>query len=233
MLLITCIFIGFFIESIVGFGGLLVSFSILSFFIEVKSLLPITAYIGICASSLILITDRKSISWSILIRKIAPFAFIGTIIGVFLIPYLNNAILLKTFSIFLIIVSFKSLFLAKTNLLHYLQKPLLVIGGVMQGIYGIGGPFTILATQKSFSSKSKLRSTMAVYFIFFNIVRIIQFSLTGTYNFSQIFASWHLIFPLALSIFLGYKIHKKIPEAFFKNIINVFLLLIAITLILK
>ena len=103
----------------------------------------------------------------------------------------------------------------------------------MQGIYGVGGPFTILAIQNDFSSKSNLRSSMAVYFIFFNIIRMTQFQIQGIFTFTQIFSFWWLIFPLSLAIFLGYKLHLKIPEESFKKAIHIILLIAGISFLFK
>jgi uncharacterized membrane protein YfcA len=232
-IIVSCFFIAFFCESAIGFGGLMISFSLLSFFLDIKDLIPITVYVGIVASSFILFTDRKSIEWELLIKKIAPFAFIGTIIGVMIIDKLDSAVLLKVFSIFIIVVSVKSLLLSKSRFYKYIKIPTLICGGLMQGIYGIGGPFTILAMQNDFTSKSHLRSTLAVYFIFFNIIRMIQFKITGIYGFRDVFAMWWLIVPLGIAIFLGYKLHVRIPETLFKKIINILLLLAGISFLLK
>lgn len=232
-LIAVIFFISFFCESVFGFGGLLIAFAVLSFFVEIKEIIPIAIYVGIFASICVLYTDRKSIDWQLLLKRIFPFALLGTIVGATLFSYLSNAILLKVFAMFLIVIAIKSLVFQKLSFMKYLKRPLLFGGGVMHGIYGIGGPFTLLAIKQDFKSKSYLRSTMAVYFILFNLVRIIQFKITAQFAIADFFAMWWLAGPIFVAVFLGYRIHLRISEEVFKKIINILLLLAGIIYILK
>jgi len=226
-------FIGFFCESMFGFGGLLISFAILSFFIDIKEIIPVAVYVGTLASCFVLVTDRKSIDWLLLLKTVFPLAFLGTVTGVVLFSYLSNEILLKIFALFLIVIAAKSLILGKLSFMKYLKYPLLYAGGIMHGIYGVGGPFTLLAVKQEFKNKSYLRSTMAVYFILFNLVRIIQFRVTEQFAVKDFFVMWWLILPIFVAVFLGYRIHVKISEEIFRKIINILLLMAGVIYILR
>ena len=168
-----------------------------------------------------------------MLKTIFPLALVGTISGAVLYDVFSNQILMKIFSIFLIIMAIKSLLLDKLTIIHLLRQPLIFVGGIMQGIYGIGGPFTLLATKDLFASKSMLRSSLATYFIFFNLVRIVQFQLTGVMDYTEIFEMWWLIFPIFVAVFLGYIIHIKISEEIFKKVLNILLLFAGIVFMLR
>ncbi len=226
-------FVAYFIESIFGFGGLIISFTILSFFVDTKNMIFLGLYVATCASTFVVISDRKSFSKEAF-SKIFVIAFIGTIIGLVLFNYFTSLILLKIFAVFLLFFSIKSLFYESLSLKSkILQKLFLFAGGILQGLFGTGGPFTVLAAKDWFKSKSQLRTTMAVFFIVFNIIRAIQLTTFGTFNYSIIQMYWWVIFPLALAIFLGYRIHLKINEAYFKIGINWLLLFAGIVLLFK
>ena len=64
-LLAFSFFIGFIIESIVGFGGTLIAYSFLLFFFEIKPLIISTIILPIIASIVILFSDAKNISWKL------------------------------------------------------------------------------------------------------------------------------------------------------------------------
>jgi uncharacterized protein len=234
--LITIVFtLAFFFESIMGFGGLLIALSILSFFLEIKALTPVIIYVGFTASMVVLFTDRKTINWSLLIKTIFPISIIGLLIGVNLFSNISEAILLKVFAIFLVVVTLKSLIFLKLKLKlkSYFRFPLLFAGGIAHGLFSIGGPFTLLAVKESFINKNSLRSTMAFYFAFFNLVRFLQLNYLKKYEFAEFFLMWWLIIPISLAVLLGYRIHLRIPEDIFKKIINILLLAAGLIYITK
>ena len=213
----------FCIESIFGFGGLVLSFAFLSFFVDIKSLIFVGMYIGIFASIFVLVTDRHAVDKKLFL-DILPTALVGTIIGVFVITFFSNQLLLKIFAIFLILFGLRWLLMDSVQKLPALVKKLFIfVGGVMQGIYGTGGPFVVMAIKNDFKSKSQLRSTMAVFFILFNIVRVAQLNIQGKFNSAEFFSLWWIIFPLFVAIYVGYHVHLNISERFFHKIVALLL----------
>jgi uncharacterized membrane protein YfcA len=233
-LLISAIFLlCFFIESIFGFGGLVLTYAILSFFVDIKDLIFAGMYIGICASSFVLLSDWSSFSKKMFLRLL-PLALVGTIIGVLLFGMFSTEMLLVIFAIFLIIFALRSLLFTKiTALPKTLRNFFVVAGGVMQGIYGTGGPFTLLGVRDEFKNKSELRSTMAMFFITFNLVRIVQLNLQGKFNGEAFFSLWWIALPLGLVIFAGYKIHLNLNEKFSQQMISIILLIAGVALLVR
>ncbi len=209
---------GFFIESIVGFGGTLVTFAILGFFYDIKELILIGLYLGTVSSIFIFASDYKIFKKEIFLKSL-PFCLAGTILGVLLFINISSPILLKLFGAFLIILSIKTFFFDKIKFPRFLVRKFLVIGGICHGIFGIGGPFFATILKNQFISKSALRTTMAVFFITFNIVRYIQLTATGDFNYNLFFDFWWMPMPLAFAIYYGHKVHIKISEQFSKNAI--------------
>lgn len=226
-------FTAFLIESVFGFGGLIISFTMLSFLIDTKDMIFLGLYVGTIASAFVIITDHKSFSKKVFL-KIFPIALTGTILGVLLFSFLSDIILLKIFALFLFVFSIKSLFFDKNkkpNIL--LQKTFLFFGGFLQGLFGTGGPFTVIAIRDKFSNKSELRTTMAFFFITFNIIRVIQLTLQNSSDYTYIASYWWLAFVLIFAITIGYKIHLKVNEHYYKIGINVLILLASIILFFR
>ena len=101
-----------------------------------------------------------------------------------------------------------------------------ILGGFIQGIYTIGGPFVLMGYKDYFSSKQELRSTMAGYFFIINSLRALFFMFLGGSYLEIVKIYYPIALLVMLSVWLGYFIHKQIPEILFKKLI-----IIAITLI--
>ena len=74
--------IGFFFESIFGFGGGLIAYSFLGFFFEVKETVLAGLYIGTLSSMYIAFSGRKHFEIKIF-TKLIPVALLGSILGVY------------------------------------------------------------------------------------------------------------------------------------------------------
>ncbi len=208
--------LGFFVESIIGFGGGLIAYSILGFFMDLKEMILAGLYIGTCASSYIFYTDRKSFDKKIF-KSLVPLCVIGTMVGAFLFAKLSSEILSLIFGIILIALAIKIMFFDKFTFPKILKKKLILIGGISQGAFGIGGPFWVNALKDDFKNKSSLRTTLAVCFVAFNLIRIPQLSLQGQIKLDFFAAIWWVMIPIFLAIKLGHLVHLKISEEIFKK----------------
>ncbi len=220
ILIATSFSLGFFIESIIGFGGGLITYSILGFFMNLKDMVLAALYVGTCSSFYIFYTDFKSFDVKIF-RSILPISLLGTVLGVFIFSKFSSEILSLIFGILLIILAIKILFYDRYILPKFFKSKLIFIAGIIQGSFGIGGPFWVNALKNDFKNKSSLRTTMAMIFIFFNIVRAIQLTIEGEIK-PEFFAKiWWVMIPVFLAIRLGYVVHLKVSEDFFKKLIAV------------
>ena len=223
---------GFFIESIIGFGGGLIAYSFLGFFMDIKQMVLAGLYIGTCASTYIVITDHKSFNKQAFISAL-PTCFLGTIVGVFIFSKLSSQAMLLTFGILAITLSVKVIFFDHLKFPRIFRSSLLAIGGVSHGLFGIGGPFVVNALKDEFKNKSELRTTMAAFFVTLNIFRFIQLIMQNEIH-SELFAQiWWVIFPIFIAIYFGFKAHLKISEAFFKRLIGAMTFFAGIVFLLK
>ncbi|MES2960870.1 MAG: sulfite exporter TauE/SafE family protein [Pseudomonadota bacterium] len=219
LLIATSFSLGFFVESIIGFGGGLIAYSILGFFLDLKEMILAGLYISTCASAYIAYTDLKSFDKKVF-KPVVPVCLLGTILGVFVFTYFSSTILSVIFGILLILLAIKTIFFDKFIFPKVFKTKLLFIGGISQGAFGIGGPFVVNALKNDFENKSALRTTMAVFFMFFNLVRFVQLSLQGQIDPAFFGKIWWTIIPVFLAIQLGYRIHLKISEDLFKKMIG-------------
>lgn len=224
--------IGFFIESIIGFGGGLIAYAILGFFIDIKQMILSGLYIGTCSSAYIFYTDRKSFDYKIF-KSILPLSFIGVVIGVMIFGQLSPQLLSLFFGLVLLALSIKILFFETYILPKIFRNKLIFLGGISQGSFGIGGPFWVNALQNDFKTKSNLRTTMAMCFVFFNLIRVVQLSLQGDLNVALFADIWWVIIPVFAAVKLGYFLHLKMSVKFFKRMVALMTMLASFKFLLN
>ena len=213
------------IESIFGFGGTIIFLGISGFFFDFNSLLKLAMIVGLSSGLAVLIQSYKYVSLKHLI-KILIYTIPGALIGTYFISYFASDILIKIFAIILIIYGCFNLFFPDIRFPQFLKNFFVILGGFIQGIYTIGGPFVLMGYKDYFSSKQELRSTMAGYFFIINSLRAIFFMFLGGSYLEIVKIYYPIALLVMLSVWLGYFIHKLIPEILFKKLI-----IIAITLI--
>ena len=213
------------IESIFGFGGTIIFLGLSGFFFDFNSLLKLAMIVGLSSGLAVLIQSYKYASLKHLM-KILIYTIPGALIGTYFISYFASDILIKIFALILIVYGCFNLFFPDIKFPQFLKNFFVILGGFIQGIYTIGGPFVLMGYKDNFSSKQELRSTMAGYFFIINSLRAIFFVFLGGSYLEIVKIYYPIALLVMLSVWLGYFIHKQIPEILFKKLI-----IIAITLI--
>lgn len=224
--------LGFFVESIVGFGAGLVAYAILSFFMDnIKQMILAGLYIGTLSSLAIALSDLSSFKAKNFFPRL-PFCIIGVIIGVLIFNKISPHALALAFGILLIAIVVKMIFFDNYRFPIILRNKLLLIGGISQGMFGVGGPFIVAALQSDFKNKSHIRTTLAVFFVLLNIIRLVQLQISGGLDLLLLKQIWWSIIPIAICIKLGHKVHLLISEEVFKKLMAVIILLSGIKFLL-
>jgi uncharacterized membrane protein YfcA len=226
--------LGFFFESIFGFGGGLIAYSILGFFIDFKLAILAGFYVGTLSSLYIAFTSYKNIEFKIF-KKLILISLIGASLGSYFFSNFPVKIIAPVFGLLLIFIGIKTLFFDKKNSdnnqiliskkSQFIKFKLLMIASLAQGAFGTGGPFVVNALKKDFKNKSTLRATMSLFFLFCNLLRFPQLIISKDFNLDLLGKIWWIIIPVYLAIFLGYKVHLKINENYFKKGIGIITLI--------
>lgn len=224
--------LGFFVESIVGFGGSLIAYAIAGLFIDIKQLILIALYIATCSSIYILTTDHKSFAKKIFLQSL-PICLLGTMIGVLIFTRVSSGIILISFGALSMILSAKVLFFDNVKFPKFLCTLLLLLGGISQGLFGIGGPFLANALKDEFRNKSEMRTTMATFFITLNFIRFFQLSIADQIQYGLFSQIWWVIAPVFVAIYFGFQAHLKISEVFFKKMVGTMTFFAGIVFLLK
>jgi len=232
IIIATFFSIGFFFESVFGFGGGLIAYSFLGFFIDIKKMIIAGLYVGTLASGYIALSSLKHFDKKIFI-KLIPFSIIGSIIGIYIFIILSSQILAFSFAIILLILSLRMLFFEKYKFPKIIKNKFLLIGAIAQGSFGVGGPFIVSVISQDFANKSSLRTTMAMFFLLVNILRFFQLIFANSLDIIFIKEIWWIIIPVFFAIYCGHLVHIKISDKYFKIGIATITLLASFNFIFK
>lgn len=219
LLLGTAIFCGFFVQTVVGFAGSLISLPILLIGLKLPDAI---AYISIfyLFSSIFLVTKEwKNIDKKV-IGKLGLASAIGVIIGIVVLTYSQPVVLKKALGVF-ILLYVAYVLLGKSDLkLGYKRNMMFgALGGFFAGVFSTGGPLYVIAVKNSVQEVRIFRATMIGILALVTVVRIPSLVIGGVLNSGHLKMSL-IIFPVfILAQFLGNYMFLKINEELFKKVL--------------
>lgn len=224
----------FFAQSLFGFGGGLISIPILSLYMPVADAVTLASIFQFSMGFLIFRT-YKDTAWEH-IRALLPMTVIGVGLGILLLKYLDGDI------IRLALAGYILLHLART---HTRFDPLGKIikaggahlagflGGTMNAMIGGGGPAFILYLKDKAGSAAAFRANITAILFLSNIPRLAGTFGTGLMDW-EIFYTALAVYPFFLgALWMGQKLHSRIPQKRFFAAIEVLLAFTAVSLTLK
>lgn len=232
--LFIIVLIGYWIQSISGFGAIIFALPLSLFFIDRALFLPVVLFMSVIQSLAVAYKDRKYIDRKKFIIMLA-LAGVGTPLGMIITDYLDVNIANYLLGCFIIFNSGYSLYVDATKkevsnemkVYHYLYP---VFSGLLQTAYGVGGPLigTYMDTQTQ--EKRTYRAMISLYWCILNPFIIIGYFLRGSIGIGhqKLFL---LLFP---AVILGYSLGNftvdKISQKKFKYMTHIMLISIGFTL---
>jgi uncharacterized membrane protein YfcA len=145
----------------------------------------------------------------------------------------STEILSFIFGALLLLLATKNIFFEHYIFPKFFKSKLIFLGSLSQGIFGVGGPFLVNALKNDFKNKSHLRTTMAVFFLTFNLIRIVQLKITSDLNADFFLNIWWTIIPVFFAIKIGHLIHLKTSELIIKKFITTLTIIAGIKFLSK
>jgi uncharacterized membrane protein YfcA len=234
LLIVTLgIFLGFFIQTVVGFAGALIALPILLICITLPDAI---AYISIFYffSSTYLVAKEWNNMNKKLILKLGFASVIGVAAGIWVLNHGKPLFLKKTLGGFILIYVIYSFYfdgkLKNSSLLEYVFG---FFGGFFSGVFSTGGPLYVIIVKNSNIDMKTFRATMFGVLGLVSIVRIPMICISGILKWSHLSNSL-LIFPFFfLAIFLGKKMYSIVNEVLLKKSVLILLFISGIILALK
>ena len=230
--LLVIIFLSAFIQSAFGFGFILFSLSVGSFFFSVKEFLPFCLIIGIFIDFFLAVTNFKY-------RPKKHFDFIlmgilGSPIGVFFYFLMDSNIFDPILSILIIIcvllTFYDKILIPTAKGFRYFVG---FLTGILAGTFSISGPFIslVLLSDQTLNRKSMI-FLMNVFFFAVASISLPCFYFKGLYNGVEFTNFSLMLVSAAFGYLLGEVLGKYFSSHQYNNILLIMIFISAIFLII-
>ncbi len=222
-------FFGFFIRGVSGFGSALVITPLLLFLYDLRIVVPVIAILEIVSTLYFTIEVLKEVDWKY-IKSFVPVSLAGIIAGAFILVSYETVILKRIlgvivaiFAVRILILNILSSILKRKKWPFFITYLIGALAGVLAGLYGIGGPPTVIYLENQIEKKNMLRATLIFYFYFLDIVRV------GPYIFSNmigidVLRITGIMLPASLmGMLFGRLVYLKIPDNLFRVFVGLVL----------
>lgn len=231
MILGIAIFLGFFVQTLVGFAGSLVALPILLIGLKLPDAIAYISIFYFFSSAFLVSKEWRNIDKNV-IMKLTIASVIGVILGIIVLAYSKPVILQKALGVFILLyvayalIGSKEVRIGKkTNLVFG------VLGGFFSGVFSTGGPLYVISVKNSVEKVQAFRATMIGVLALVTIVRVPALSISGVLQAEHLKMSL-FIFPVFLfAQFLGKKLFVKINETLFRKVLLLLLCLSGLALV--
>lgn len=226
------VFLANIVEGITGFAGTMLAMPAAMLLIGVKEAKVLLNVVALFVSSTIAIQERKNIHWREMI-KIVLLMLVGMVIGLYLFNTLPVDGLSKMYGILIMLVAAKGLLVKKESkeLPGWALVGIVLGAGIIHGMFLSGGALLVLYAMAVLKDKVVIRATLAPVWISLNLILLVQDIAYGNFTPKSILLAAACLPVVALALYVGNKLHKKINQDFFVKLTYVLLVIAGVTLL--
>lgn len=217
IVLSTGIFAGFYVQTVVGFAGALVSLPILLLGMTLPDAIAYISIFYLFSSASLIIKEWKNIDKRIILQ-LALSAVIGIVLGVLVLRFAKPLILKKGLGVFIIlyvlyvVLGRKKLKLNKAGIMGFG-----VMAGFFSGLFSTGGPVYVICVENVTGSVKIFRATMIGVLGLVTLIRVPALAISGILNFNHIKISMLVIPVFLFAQYMGKLTFNNIKEELFKK----------------
>ncbi|RXJ53783.1 sulfite exporter TauE/SafE family protein [Candidatus Marinarcus aquaticus] len=231
------LFVAAIIHGSIGFGFPLIATPIIALFTDMQTAVFFTLIPTLLVNIVSIKSEEKFMT---VFKEFAPFAIVstlGSLIGTIILISLNSEFFKLLLAVIILLYLSMDKFKVKTNVVHKHPKKSLVFfglsAGLMGGLTNAMAPLLIVYSFESNHTKSQTIQFSNLCFLFGKIVQLIIFSFYASFTHVQMGFSLTTLFVVALALFVGVKIKRKIEGPLYKLCIKGLLFIMAVLLIVQ
>ncbi|SFH84959.1 Uncharacterized membrane protein YfcA [Selenomonas ruminantium] len=214
-----CVFLAAFLQSITGFGLVIVAAPLLMFFYDPKLVIPIMILLATCGNIAQTILLHRECQW-----KVIGWLLLGAVIGQPLGYQIYAGIpahYLKILISCVVLVSLAIMQLRQQQIRICPRNTIRtgIAAGIMAMTTGMAGPPVAMYLASTALSARELRATSIGFFFFSNLVSLATFALGGVSLTPCLYEFIYLLPGLACGILLGQLTFRFFPVHIIKRII--------------
>jgi len=223
------------ILGISGFGSALVTIPLLAHFLPLTTILPILVLVDFAATTTNGLKFRRDIEVAD-IKTVVPTMCVGIAIGVALLSKAPGNALLPVLGATIVLYG-----------LYRLREPVPTTfitpgwgyitgfaGGLMGGLFGIGGPIYATYMSRRTNDYGKMRATMAAIFTVSTAFRIAAFLFAGFLLDTQVWWGFAIVLPfMFIGLNIGHRLHGKLERKHLSIFLSILLVVSGISLVAR
>ena len=242
-------------QAITGFAGTVLAMPFSIMLVGGDIARTVLNILGIAASIGVVVLNRKSIRWKEVL-KICGIMLVGMAIGFLIIRFAN----VGKQALYFILAGFVVLFSAIGIYTTFLRKEkdpsslppvsrkrqivseslligLLVVAGVVHGMFVCGGPLLIIYATRRLPERDEFRATLSMSWIVLNSVNLVRDILSGAFPTEDV-GNYLMILGISLAVLVvaivvGNLVAKKLNKKAFMGITYGLMVISAVSLILN
>jgi uncharacterized membrane protein YfcA len=225
------VFLAFLTEAIVGFGSVIITVTLGAHVLGIDALLARFLPLNLLLSALLLVRAGGLVEGRLIGRFLLPPVGVGMGLGLLLARYQAGPWLRLAFGVFVVLLAAIEL----GRLLRDAPPPtsprpaldfgLLVLGGLVHGLFGTGGPVVVYVLSRRIPERGAMRATLAALWVMLNTLLLGSFVAQDKLSSSTLRDSLILVPSLVLGLTLGERLHHQLPERPFRWMVYLVLLL--------
>lgn len=214
----------YFVRGVAGFGSALVASPLLAQFYPLTLVVPLVVVLDNAGSILQAWRLREQIAWPDL-WPLLPFSAAGILVALELHAWLDDERLKLALGLFVIAFAvYQLLPLPRVKVSRRWAAPAGLLGGLVGGLFGTGGPFYVAYYRLRQLPKTVFVASIAMLFVLDGGARILGFAVGGHYT-AQHALLLAVVAPAAwLGLQLGHRLHLGLSQTAFVRLLSLLLL---------
>jgi uncharacterized protein len=216
--------LAFFTEAIVGFGATVLSITFVGLWLPIEAILPVLVPVNMVLSLALVVRGARQVDVRLLLRRVGPLVALGTVAGLGLFQRGSGGGLALAFALFVIVLALVEL-VALRRASDVSRPPmgalpasaLLLLGGVVHGIFGSGGPLVVYVAGREIDDKARFRATLAALWLALNGALVASYARSGMLNRETLRASLWLLPAVPLALVAGEWVHRRVAVRPFRT----------------
>ncbi|PIE19864.1 MAG: permease [Proteobacteria bacterium] len=221
------VFAAFGIEAALGFGCNVLAVTVAIHLMPLEQLLPVLVSLNLLVSAWIAIRHREHVDRRALLTRILPLMLAGMPLGIFLFAFASGPWLKGGFGLFVLTLATVELSRALRASREARPIPLssgasaavLVLGGLMHGLYASGGPMAVYHASRCVAGKRRFRSTLSALWLLLNLLLLASYAWRGALTVQTLRLAGPQLLPLGLGVAGGEALHARIDERAFRLLV--------------
>lgn len=205
--------LAFTVEGALGFGATIVAVTLGAFVVPIHELLPVFVPLNMILSASLVARGRRHVDLRFLLWRALPLMAVGLPLGMIAVRVVDAAAAARVLGAFVVVLA---AFELVRRPLPLPSPVLLLLGGVVHGAFGTGGPLAVAAAGRTLDDKARFRATLSALWLGLNVVLVAGFAVDGRLTPASAGTSLLLAGGLLAGMVLGEVLHRRVPARAFR-----------------